>query len=140
MKAIVSHIAGAVCCAFAAVWLGSGCVTRAVQRGDCVEIDQTVFGFNLSASSAPNELPAVQFGLIRSKVVMLPTSTNKLNAPLYHTDGELNNNGRTLLFGGADSTTAGESVPVTNKAAAASSGFSLTVPVPLGTNSSVHIQ
>lgn len=92
----------------------AGCTT-AIQRGNIIELDQTVFGFNVAASTGTTEMPAVQFGLIRSKVLFVPTSTNKVYSPQFSTSGEINNNGRTLIFGGQDSSFSGECVVVTNQ-------------------------
>ena len=44
----------------------------------------------------------------------MPTSTNKVYAPQFSTFGELNNNGRALLFGGQESSASGGAVLVTN--------------------------
>ncbi len=91
----------------------TGCMT-AIKHGDIVELDQTVFGFNVAASTGTTQMPAVQLGLIRSKILFVPTSTNKVYAPQFSTFGELNNNGRALLFGGQESSASGGAVLVTN--------------------------
>lgn len=91
-----------------------GCMT-AVKHGNIVEIDTTVFGMNVAASTGGTSTPAVQFGLIREKLLFLPTSTNRVYAPVFRTSGQINNNGRTLIFGGDDESSSGDSVAVTNK-------------------------
>ena len=39
----------------------TGCMT-AIKHGDIVELDQTVFGFNVAASTGTTQMPAVQLG------------------------------------------------------------------------------
>ena len=116
----------------------TGCVT-AIKHGNIIEVDQTVFGFNVAASTGATEMPAVQFGLIRSKVLFVPTSTNKVYSPQFSTSGDINNNGRTLLFGGQDSSTSGESVVVTNRPTTNSAGANVSIRLPGYTNSIISV-
>jgi hypothetical protein len=87
---------------------GAGCIQTAIQHGNIVEYDNTVFGFNCTAINSTTASPAVQFGLIRSKLLYIPTQTNgSIASPNYGSTGNLNNNGKSLFFGGSDSTATG---------------------------------
>jgi len=115
----------------------TGCTT-AIRHGNIIELDTTVFGFNIAAATGNSVSPAVQFGLIRQRALFVPTSTNKIYAPQFQTSGDLNNNGRTLFFGGQDATSTGECVQVTNKSTP--SLPAITVGLPAVSNSVIQIK
>lgn len=85
----------------------AGCST-AIRHGDIVEVDSTVFGVNVAATTSASETPAVQLGLIRQRVLFIPTSTNgPVYGPKYSTSGQLNNTAPLMQFGGQDNSKVG---------------------------------